>query len=59
MKCKACGFKRGEEEFIWIYSDHKFTIDNPNECKDGEYNYSDRVGVQLFACPKCKTVVMD
>ena len=58
MECKVCGFVRGEEDFIRIFSDHKFKIDNPTECNG--YNYCEpQISVELYACPKCMTVLMD
>jgi len=59
MECKACGFIRGEENFIRIFSDHKFKIENQNECQDGDYDYKSKIEVYLYACPKCQTVLMD
>ncbi|OHD20795.1 MAG: hypothetical protein A2Y34_07125 [Spirochaetes bacterium GWC1_27_15] len=59
MECRACGFTRGEEDFIRIFSDHKFKIDNPNECHHGDYDYESQVIVELYACPKCKSVLMN
>jgi len=71
MKCPSCkyeykGFydkdtymnKIGDEKFINIYSTHKFEIDNPKEYKHGDYNYQNKIEVNLVACPKCKTVIM-
>ena len=56
MECKVCGFVRGEEDFIKIFSDHKFKIDKQIEC-DG-HGYYEEYEVELYACPKCKTVLM-
>lgn len=64
MKCQACGYDRhmeydgkknvytNEEPFINIIGTFYVTR---------ETNYSGKVDfqVQLYACPKCKTVILD
>ena len=65
MKCKACGYEheyamskfdfetgKGDEEFIEV--EGHFTI-----TRESSYGPDITRGVNLLACPKCKTVVLD
>jgi len=64
MECKACGYLRkleyvegkeiwtgGDEDFIEVYGD--FHIPSPLGIFEPD------IGVALYACPKCKTVILD
>ena len=70
-KCGACGYEYkgewnrdgyvniiGDEKFIQIFSDHKFKIENTEECHHGDYDYESTVTVELYACPKCNMILM-
>lgn len=72
MKCPSCDYEyedkytfngyeviKGDKEFIDIYTEHSFLIDNPEECSYGDYNYESKIKAHLKACPKCKTVILD
>ncbi len=72
MVCKACGYEHkgewakdgynnivGDQQFINVMSEHKFKIDNPREREYGDYDYQEYINVELYACPKCHTVLMD
>ncbi len=71
MKCQACGYEHfgewtetgykhmiGDEKFHQIFTDHKFKIGNPTPPEHGDYYYEDELAVNLYACPKCRTVKM-
>jgi len=71
MKCGACGYEHqggwtgngyvniiGNEKFIRVFSDHKFKRENPEECHHGDYDYQDTIEIELYACPKCKMILM-
>jgi hypothetical protein len=71
MKCQTCGYEHdlkmikgemiaiGNEPFIEIFSELKLKINNPDEYEEGDYDYSPRISVSLFACPRCKTVILN
>lgn len=71
MECPACHYiyeeewnrkkrnyvlVKGDENFIRIMTDHNFVIVNP-EHKENPWLNSE-LTVELYACPKCKCVVM-
>lgn len=69
MECRACGYIHrysfgikgnktlvGDEEFIEILIPN-IKIKNPKPHVD--YGYMDTLDASLYACPKCKTVLLE
>jgi hypothetical protein len=62
MECKACGYWRRLEyvnrEEVWTGGEKDFiNIQGDFAIEDEET--SERIFVALYACPKCKTIILD